>query len=316
MFNIESFIDLFKNRYFITLLLFTIATPLLGSWFISSETFVWFEITTSNDWISFSGSYLGGIIGGLFTLLGVLLTLKRQNEQYIKTQENQLEQDKKVSTYQFENTLFRLIDLQNESINHLKLENHVGEWVVGKQAFDWLTSEVEQIKDEILIEDFKEYGIKIDEQIGYHLIKKAYGEIYSKYGYSLDHYIRNIIFILKSIKTVESHHLKENYLSILKAQLTQSELQTIFYISISIDEMEELHSLLKSTSFFSVLSKSLIHEDYHLEIFNNLDKFKNNPLDEISLFLDYDFPEDDSEVEEFLRGIEEFPDGENQKKYT
>nr|WP_277874680.1 putative phage abortive infection protein [Mesobacillus harenae] len=288
----------------------------MGSWFISSETFVWFEITTSNDWISFSGSYLGGIIGGLFTLLGVLLTLKRQNEQYIKTQENQLEQDKKVSTYQFENTLFRLIDLQNESINHLKLENHVGEWVVGKQAFDWLTSEVEQIKDEILIEDFKEYGIKIDEQIGYHLIKKAYGEIYSKYGYSLDHYIRNIIFILKSIKTVESHHLKENYLSILKAQLTQSELQTIFYISISIDEMEELHSLLKSTSFFSVLSKSLIHEDYHLEIFNNLDKFKNNPLDEISLFLDYDFPEDDSEVEEFLRGIEEFPDGENQKKYT
>ncbi|MCP3029642.1 hypothetical protein [Halobacillus sp. A5] len=36
-----------------------------------------------NDWISFFGSYLGGVIGGIITLIGVQLTIKNQTKEKI-----------------------------------------------------------------------------------------------------------------------------------------------------------------------------------------------------------------------------------------
>jgi hypothetical protein len=38
-----------------------------------------FKLQTNNDWIGFWGSYIGGVIGGLFTLIGVWLALKLEN---------------------------------------------------------------------------------------------------------------------------------------------------------------------------------------------------------------------------------------------
>ncbi|WP_163529278.1 hypothetical protein [Halobacillus ihumii] len=56
-------------------------------------TLSWFEIAgDKNTWISFYGSYLGGITGGLLTLGGVLLTLNHQKES--KEQDSKVEEHK------------------------------------------------------------------------------------------------------------------------------------------------------------------------------------------------------------------------------
>ncbi|MBT2764094.1 hypothetical protein [Paenibacillus sp. ISL-20] len=36
------------------------------------------KVDTSNIWIGFFGSYFGGVISGLFTLIGVLMAIKRE----------------------------------------------------------------------------------------------------------------------------------------------------------------------------------------------------------------------------------------------
>jgi hypothetical protein len=249
------------------------------------------------------GSYLGGIIGGLFTLLGVLLTLKKQHEQDTKLENNQVEQDKKLTMFQFENTLFRLIDLQNESINHLKIEILRNEWVDGKQSFEWLISEAKQVVEDILDEDYKRFSIKINEPLEFNVITSVFKELFAKFEDTLAHYFRNITYIIKSIDTIEDPQLKENYLSILKAQLTQSELQTIFYFTISIDNLEDTYKLLKSTSFFNNSINTILFNDYHSNFYQRLEVYRNNSIDEISLFLDSENILDSGE-EEFLKEID------------
>ena len=304
MFKIELFKELFKNWYFRLLIIFSLLiVPLLLSWFVSKDNFLWFELTTSNDWIGFLGSYVGGIIGGLFTLLGVLLTLKKQHEQDSKLEEKQAEQDKKIATYQYENTLFRLIDLQNESINQIKIETLRDEWVEGKQTFEWIIKESKQVIDEIIDEDYKQFNVIVDNNLEFIVITNAFKEIYFKFEDTIAHY-RNITYIIKTISTVEDPHLRENYLSILKAQLTQSELQVIFYFVISSKDLDTTYKILKSTNFFDVSIKGLLFENYHLDFFDNLEDYQVKELDEISLFLDNENLPFNPDEEEFLRGIE------------
>ncbi|RDY72559.1 hypothetical protein DXT76_01055 [Halobacillus trueperi] len=53
--------------------------------------FNWFKVVGDEEtWISFYGSYLGGITGGLMTLVGVLLTLNHQRKN--KEQEDNIEE--------------------------------------------------------------------------------------------------------------------------------------------------------------------------------------------------------------------------------
>lgn len=50
--------------------------------------FNWFKVVGDEEtWISFYGSYLGGITGGLMTLGGVLLTLNHQNKEKEQTEQ-------------------------------------------------------------------------------------------------------------------------------------------------------------------------------------------------------------------------------------
>ncbi|MED3656468.1 putative phage abortive infection protein [Heyndrickxia sporothermodurans] len=305
MLKIELFKELLKNWYFRLLVIFSlVVVPLFLSWFVSKDNFLWFNLSTSNDWIGFLGSYVGGIIGGLFTLLGVLLTLKKQNEQDSKLEVKQKEQDKKIATFQFEDTLFRLMGLQNDSISQIKIETLRNEWVEGKQTFEWIIKESKQVIEEIIDEDYKQFNIRIDKDLEFQIITSAFRELYYKFEDTFAHYFRNITYIIKSISTVEDSHLRENYLSILKAQLTQSELQVIFYFVISSKDLETTYKLLVSTDFFNTSIKGLLFENYHFEFFQNLEDYQVKEIDEISLFLDNENLLPNPDEEEFLRGIE------------
>ncbi|WLR46415.1 hypothetical protein LC065_12590 [Halobacillus litoralis] len=74
----------------VTVGIILLALPILTNQLM---TFRWFKVVgDEKTWIAFYGSYLGGIIGGLMTLAGVLLTLNVQTKN--KHQEDEVNEHK------------------------------------------------------------------------------------------------------------------------------------------------------------------------------------------------------------------------------
>ncbi|WP_277506200.1 MULTISPECIES: putative phage abortive infection protein [unclassified Paenibacillus] len=242
-------------------------------------------MSNSNDWIGFLGSYLGGIFGGLFTLLGVLITIRKQDEQ-----------NHKMEMIQYDNTFFKLISLHNELSNNISIRIDVEEEIHGRNVFKSLYKEMKSIYNEILDEDYGRFNISIKDNIKFRVTRQAYNEIYSKYETSLIHYIRNLRFIIESIINLEDKY-KEKYISILRAQLTQSEIIFIFYYCTTANSNgnENLIMLAEKANLFNNSDRNLLIDSEHYCFFHDYISL-DAEIDEITLFLDHEdirFGEDD-----------------------
>ncbi|MGG4106958.1 hypothetical protein AAXB25_23970 [Paenibacillus lautus] len=71
-----------KNVGLLLSIILIICTPLLINEFIVNSDF--YSKASNDSWVSFLGSYLGGIFGGIATLTAVVITLKETNKQNIK----------------------------------------------------------------------------------------------------------------------------------------------------------------------------------------------------------------------------------------
>lgn len=258
-----------KNWITITMFILAIISPFLISWIVSLDDFLWFEMPTSNDWIGFLGSYMGG----LFTLLGVLLTLQKQYEQ-----------NKKFEDSQFDLTFFKLIDLKNELSRNIKLRVDVNEEEEGIGAFNWLSDELHQLYEETLYKDYGRFNIPLRDEIKYQVVCRAYDEIYHKHERALAHYVRSIFYLIQSIK--DQNNI-EKYINILRTQLTQSEIIFLYYYCITSVGEVELLPLVKSTGLFNESDKILLLEEMHFKYQENLISLRKE-IDEISLFLDFE----------------------------
>ncbi|MED3887981.1 hypothetical protein [Priestia aryabhattai] len=68
-----------KPKYIVGFIVISIAIPIL----VNLLYFSWGTSITfvdSKSWLGFFGSYIGSIIGGLLTLIGVIITINEQNE--------------------------------------------------------------------------------------------------------------------------------------------------------------------------------------------------------------------------------------------
>lgn len=66
-------------RYIILGMLVVISLPILVNFLAKITLFERFVVGEETTWISFFSGYLGSILGGIFTLLGVTLTINHQN---------------------------------------------------------------------------------------------------------------------------------------------------------------------------------------------------------------------------------------------
>ncbi len=62
----------------IFIIIIIVVIPLLVNFIVLKENYI-YEIAKDNDWIGFLGSYIGSIVGGILTLLGVILTIIHTN---------------------------------------------------------------------------------------------------------------------------------------------------------------------------------------------------------------------------------------------
>lgn len=160
----------------VLLLLFILITtlPVLVNALVKID---WFKDSVSGgegDWLSFYGSYLGGILGGILTLVGVVLTIRYQDR--TRTREIQVQAQRKqyIMDALLERACWSLLNfiilstdksaLGNEYINGIRAE---------KKNYNEIMKEidvfhVESLPHRVLIaftairEDLKGFNIKIN----------------------------------------------------------------------------------------------------------------------------------------------------------
>lgn len=122
-----------------------------------------FSNLTDNEWISFIGSYVSGILGGLGTLISVFITIKESR--YIQAQ-NKEETDRAI----LENKKEREKELNEERILQLKKEKrefsddiaiYVGKYITHISKYYYAT-----ISYEVVEEDYEREKKKLEEVEG------------------------------------------------------------------------------------------------------------------------------------------------------
>ncbi|MFC5625652.1 putative phage abortive infection protein [Algoriphagus winogradskyi] len=161
-----------------------------------------------------TGDFIGGIVGSIFTIVGIVLlyeTLSLQRQEFIASR-------KVFQTQQFENKYFSLIQLYNNIVNsfHLEINNHSYK---GKEFF--------AKKKQIILSTFIPANSYFKDQ------KQAialYSNFYIAEREILGQYFRTLYRIFELIETtIEDTEEKLSYIKIIRGQLSESELFFLKY---------------------------------------------------------------------------------------
>jgi hypothetical protein len=202
----------------------------------------WYNITTYSEFIA-------GLIGGVWSLAGVLLfysslssqkadleaqkdlLVKQIDEVVAQTKEfriqNEMSRDQKN-----EETFFQLLRFHNEIISTIELEHtdvdfatgeNITKSIVGRKAFVEYYDIFKRFfgeTSESIVPDGDESTAK--------LFDTCYNTFYLEYQADLGHYFRNLYNILKFTKSVKVE-IRPFFLSLLIAQLSNYELTLLFF---------------------------------------------------------------------------------------
>ncbi|CAI6221346.1 putative phage abortive infection protein [Bacillus subtilis] len=167
------------------------------------------------------GDFFGGTTVGLFNLSSILLVLTAvimQRKELEQTRNEFVQTNKTLIKQQFDNTFFNMINLQNEIVRTLNSDKESGK--------DLLI----RIETEMSIWASMPEFLSLENESARELLLKSYKSTYERYENILGHYLRNLYRIVKFIDQSElSYTEKKNYIGILLAQLTFSELLIILY---------------------------------------------------------------------------------------
>lgn len=201
------------SRWLVILGLIIIAWFILRGYFF--DDFINTSQNISLDNASKFGDFIGGVIGAIFTLVGIILLYET-----LSFQRQELRESRRVfENQQFENTFFNLLTLYQSIVTSTHYEDYMGQSFIGQDFF------VEKKKDcfrtfETTNSSFKNRKIAID----------VYSNYYTENKEQVAHYFRTLYRIFKTIYESGFSEKKQMYYAkIVRAQLTESELFFINY---------------------------------------------------------------------------------------
>lgn len=220
----------------------------LLSWLLLYCTFGYGEDAAQfGDMFGATNALFSGLafVGVIYAIVLQRKELKLQRSELRQTREEFKTQNDTLAKQRFENTFFQMIDLHHKIIDKLQFYPDQGRVVPlkihvnirpynGREVFDISRDVLEKIYAANFISalsiQLEDDGKEIDDwqqiQLGY---KKFYYDLNG--GNSLSHYFMNLYQIFKLIFL--SDHLtkdeKNKYASIIRAQLTESELYILLY---------------------------------------------------------------------------------------
>ncbi|GAB3960174.1 hypothetical protein GCM10028805_57460 [Spirosoma harenae] len=202
-----------------------------------------------------------GAVNALFSglaLAGIIISIQMQsNELALQREELALTRDELAATraefeqqnetmikQRFENTFFHLVDLFHEIVTNLYYSQRGGNKTYEKRevfikASHELKGTIINSRSEAVNKYRRENGnyssdlnLEFSNEEEYGFVKEGYFSFYGNFSDSLGHYFRHLYHIFKYIYQSELT-LKEKkfYASLIRAQLSQSELILIFYNS-------------------------------------------------------------------------------------
>lgn len=177
------------------LLLVIVGIPLLIEHIIIRNNV--YSVVSNNEWVTFLGSYLGGIIGGIITLGGVLLTLKFYRNQEENANKNKRNKDI-IAIYWF--ITYKITILNSWHDVYLKCKDDEFLIPVGKiiddDDFMFLLTRIQSAHDlegDDIVDELMELFSRFDSlQLAHKLLSEAYIAneditiIYDSYGKELN----------------------------------------------------------------------------------------------------------------------------------
>lgn len=214
----------------------------------------------------FSGLALGGII---YTIILQKKELRLQREELkltrgeLKQTRGEFElQNKTMSIQQFETTFFNLINLHNNILDSISQESvvtdknfkHVNHTYYGVDAFRRFVAIIKQYSKDISWSNDTEDLKRISDVM-----------IKLQYNNDIKRYFSLLYQILKSINDLE---INSKYVSIIRSQLSDSELIILFYYVISKNNESKFKELIERFSMFKYIDTDNLFSVDHCNFYS------------------------------------------------
>ncbi len=220
------------------------------------------------------GDFVGGSLNPLFAFLSfvaLLMTLLIQNKELTissdelkKSTEALTQQSKALDLQNFERTFFELVRLHHELVNGIvDIEARINFSDTDRFRRETIKHQGRECFSRFYGAIGRYYGNFFDEEDKSKTIQGRIEEAYNKFVSGeknpIDHYFRNLYHIFKFIDGSDVNH-KSWYASIVRAQLSNSELCLLFYNAllpqnINFKKIIEKYALLENMNFDELMDK-------------------------------------------------------------
>lgn len=254
-----------KENWFDKLLMKKYFYILITLAFIGTFTYVfawqhfcyWFDekYVVNNELLGTYGDFIGGVLGTIFSLISILILIRTFNQQRAVTEKSK----EQIDNQRFNDIFFELLKLYQSEVSELcgqiEKKNRDGVDIYNYNNKDFFDFEKELLQGEFKPKDSFEENLQE--------ASKFYMHFYVEHRTKIAACFRTLYRIYDLLDNSGiNESIKKNYLKILRAQLTDSELFFIRYNAMSYF----------GTKFINYINKYNILK--HLSIFDLLE-FKN-----------------------------------------
>jgi hypothetical protein len=209
----------------------------------------------------FSGLAFAGLIVAIL-LQKDELTLQREELKFTRDefrgQKEQMElQNETLRKQNFENTFFALLKLQNDLVSSIDISSG-GDVLVGRDCF---SSFYRSFRNNFSRADTNH---SLTELLKIH---EAYRSTYNNRQGDLGHYFRNLYNLVKFVHTAEVSN-KKFYANLVRAQLSNQELQMLFYNCLSPNGSEKFKPLIEEYALLKNLPEDLLCNPTHKTLYS------------------------------------------------
>lgn len=208
----------------------------------------------------FSGLALAGII---LTILLQRNELKLQREELKQTRQEFETQNETLRLQRFENTFFNILNLHHEIVANMEL------LITTKTTQGTSKTEKQTIYKGRKVFD-KQYGFFLQNlKDNESKFEEVYNKIYDYSNSHFGHYFRNLYQIIKLVdqtdfadNQIKNFNEKYKYTSIIRAQLSDSEMSMLFYNCLHKNGKLKFKPLLEKYTFFNNINDNLVFESH------------------------------------------------------
>ena len=181
------------------------------------------------------------------------LGLQRRELEYtraeIRGQKEQLQaQNQTLQKQNFENSFFQLLSRHNEIVNSMAIPS-IGDRYSGRECFDPMLHELQHKVSEMEVAKMLSDTDETKRSL-YKLANKIYEEFSSRLHPYVGHYFQHLYNVVKFIDQSDQDIVEQKfYTDLLRAQLSSTELELLFYHGLS-DRGAEFKILVEKYSLF------------------------------------------------------------------